>query len=92
MAHHISPSPPSEISHYAKSPFGADEELPEPDMCETSFPPFPPWIGDTPNGLTLEPTHTTSKKEPIPLGYKHDDPKKHVFPLNKALYVSAPIE
>ena len=29
--------------------------------------------------VTLETTHTTSKKEPIPLEYEHDDPKKHAF-------------
>ena len=29
--------------------------------------------------VTLETTYTTSQKEPIPLGYKHDDPKKRAF-------------
>ena len=29
--------------------------------------------------VTLETPHTTSKKEPIPLGYKHDDPKNTRF-------------
>ena len=41
--------------------------------------------------LTLETTHTTSEKEPIPLVYKHDNPKKHVFsPYIKTLGVTYP--
>ena len=52
------------------------------------------WIGgpETPirNFLTLEMKQPTSKKEPIPLGYKHDDPKKHLSSYMKALGVTYP--
>ena len=47
--------------------------------------------------VTLETAHITSKKEPITLGYEHDDPKKHVFsPYMKALgglaeYIFSPV-
>ena len=29
--------------------------------------------------VTLEVTDPYKNEEPIPLGYKHDDPKKHAF-------------
>ena len=38
--------------------------------------------------LTLEMKQPTSKKEPIPLGYKHGDPKKHISSNVNALGVT----
>ena len=52
------------------------------------------WIRNTPNAhfLTLETTQPTSKKEPIPLVTKHDDPKKHLSTTMKGLGVTYPLK
>ena len=46
-------------------------------------------LRNNPNGFgTLEATHSTSDKEPIPLGYKHHSPEKHLAPYMEELGVS----